>query len=173
MCPNRPSRCCPSLSLRGSLVATGLSPELLAQMSRAAPLSRRKMKKAPKRGAFHDAPKRTRTSTGESPHKALNLARLPIPPPARERRRTIGRGGRAHRSQISPDPDIVRMAGRFRYRLRRAPGARAAERDLALDAQLELLHRLAAVAEYRDDDSGQHIYRVAWMSARLARGLAR
>src|SRR4051794_11847102 len=52
------------------------------------------VKKAPKRGAFHDAPKRTRTSTGESPHKALNLARLPIPPPARERRRTIGRGGR-------------------------------------------------------------------------------
>src|SRR5437763_1024290 len=43
---------------------------------------------------FH-APKRTRTSTGESPHKALNLARLPIPPPARERARTIatGRGG--------------------------------------------------------------------------------
>src|SRR5918998_364513 len=26
---------------------------------------------------FHHAPKRTRTSTGESPHKALNLARLP------------------------------------------------------------------------------------------------
>ena len=35
--------------------------------------------------SFH-APKRTRTSTGESPHKALNLARLPIPPPARDRR---------------------------------------------------------------------------------------
>ncbi|MEY2517651.1 MAG: hypothetical protein QOJ89_5009, partial [bacterium] len=32
--------------------------------------------------AFVNAPKRTRTSTGESPHKALNLARLPIPPPA-------------------------------------------------------------------------------------------
>jgi hypothetical protein len=35
-------------------------------------------------GVFHHAPKRTRTSTGESPHKALNLARLPIPPPALE-----------------------------------------------------------------------------------------
>lgn len=45
--------------------------------------------------------------------------------------------------------------------------------DPALDAQLELLNRLARVAEYRDDDSGQHIYRVAWLSARLARGLNR
>jgi putative two-component system response regulator len=45
--------------------------------------------------------------------------------------------------------------------------------DLALDAQLELLNRLARVAEYRDDDSGQHIYRVAWLSARLGRGLGR
>jgi hypothetical protein len=33
-------------------------------------------------GAFDHAPKRTRTSTRESPDKALNLARLPIPPPA-------------------------------------------------------------------------------------------
>src|SRR5258705_2019828 len=33
-------------------------------------------------GAFRHAPKRTRTSTGHSAHKALNLARLPIPPPA-------------------------------------------------------------------------------------------
>src|SRR6476661_9519423 len=33
-------------------------------------------------GAFAHAPKRTRTSTRESPDKALNLARLPIPPPA-------------------------------------------------------------------------------------------
>src|SRR3954453_5176798 len=33
--------------------------------------------------SFH-APKRTRTSTGQLPHKALNLARLPIPPPARD-----------------------------------------------------------------------------------------
>src|SRR5689334_20620189 len=33
------------------------------------------------RGLRH-APKRTRTSTRESPDKALNLARLPIPPPA-------------------------------------------------------------------------------------------
>jgi hypothetical protein len=34
-------------------------------------------------GLRSHAPKRTRTSTGEIPHKALNLARLPIPPPAR------------------------------------------------------------------------------------------
>jgi len=67
------------------------------------------------------------------------------------------------------------MAGNLRDRLlrrrRSLPAASGDER--ALDAQLELLNRLAAVAEYRDDDSGQHIYRVAWMSARLARGLGR
>jgi hypothetical protein len=33
------------------------------------------------RGSFH-APEWTRTITGKSPHKALNLARLPIPPRA-------------------------------------------------------------------------------------------
>ncbi|MDQ1541130.1 MAG: hypothetical protein QOH29_1856 [Actinomycetota bacterium] len=44
-----------------------------------------KPRKPRKRGAFY-APKRTRTSTGKSPHKALNLARLPIPPPAQGRR---------------------------------------------------------------------------------------
>jgi putative two-component system response regulator len=43
--------------------------------------------------------------------------------------------------------------------------------ELALDAQLELLSRLARVAEFRDDDSGQHIHRVAWLSGRLARAL--
>src|SRR3954454_19831898 len=48
-------------------------------------------RKAPQMQGFHP-PKRTRTSTGESPHKALNLARLPIPPPARERARTIAAG---------------------------------------------------------------------------------
>src|SRR5262245_8699176 len=42
-----------------------------------------KHEKAPRlRGFLHDAPKRTRTSTGLTAHKALNLARLPIPPPA-------------------------------------------------------------------------------------------
>ena len=46
--------------------------------------------KGPHIRAFRDAPKRTRTSTGESPHKALNLARLPIPPPA-QGQRSIGR----------------------------------------------------------------------------------
>jgi hypothetical protein len=39
---------------------------------------------APMRGFSFSAPKRTRTSTGHSSHKALNLARLPIPPPARD-----------------------------------------------------------------------------------------
>ena len=52
----------------------------------------------------------------------------------------------------------------------RRPGSEA---DEVLDAQLELLARLARVAEYRDDDSGRHIYRVAWLSARLAAALGR
>jgi hypothetical protein len=42
-------------------------------------------KKPRLRGAFPHAPKRTRTSTDHKVHKALNLARLPIPPPARGR----------------------------------------------------------------------------------------
>src|SRR6202012_3842727 len=45
----------------------------------------REHKKAPQCGAFHSAPERTRTSTDHSVHKALNLARLPIPPQARGR----------------------------------------------------------------------------------------
>jgi hypothetical protein len=54
----------------------------------------RRTKKAPHVRGFHvHAPKRTRTSTGESPHKALNLARLPIPPPARDRRWSAYREG--------------------------------------------------------------------------------
>ena len=43
-----------------------------------------KQRKPRGRGAFPSAPKRTRTSTGFTSHKALNLARLPIPPPAQE-----------------------------------------------------------------------------------------
>ena len=38
------------------------------------------------RGGFRHAPEKTRTSTDQSVHKALNLARLPIPPQARGRR---------------------------------------------------------------------------------------
>jgi hypothetical protein len=39
--------------------------------------------KAPPERGFHSAPERTRTSTDQAVHKALNLARLPIPPQAR------------------------------------------------------------------------------------------
>jgi hypothetical protein len=39
-------------------------------------------RKAPPCAGLFYAPKRTRTSTGHTAHKALNLARLPIPPPA-------------------------------------------------------------------------------------------
>jgi hypothetical protein len=41
-------------------------------------------------GLFY-APKWTRTTTGKSPHKALNLARLPIPPWAQKRGRVYPR----------------------------------------------------------------------------------
>lgn len=36
------------------------------------------------------------------------------------------------------------------------------------DAQIELLHRLARAAEYRDDDTGEHATRVGDLSARIA-----
>src|SRR5262249_32710686 len=38
--------------------------------------------KSPAQQGFFDAPERTRTSTDHTVHKALNLARLPIPPQA-------------------------------------------------------------------------------------------
>jgi hypothetical protein len=41
--------------------------------------------KAPRGRGFLHAPEKTRTSTDHSVHKALNLARLPIPPQARGR----------------------------------------------------------------------------------------
>jgi hypothetical protein len=41
--------------------------------------------KSPQMRGFPSAPERTRTSTDHSVHKALNLARLPIPPQARGR----------------------------------------------------------------------------------------
>jgi sulfate permease, SulP family len=46
---------------------------------------------------FSDAPKRTRTSTGHTAHKALNLARLPIPPPAQ-----VDRDGCRGEAEYSP-----------------------------------------------------------------------
>jgi response regulator RpfG family c-di-GMP phosphodiesterase len=43
-------------------------------------------------------------------------------------------------------------------------------RDLQ-DASVDLLHRLAAAAEYRDDNTHEHTQRVGDLAARLARGL--
>jgi len=43
-------------------------------------------------------------------------------------------------------------------------------RELA-DAQVEILHRLAVAAEYRDDESGQHAERVGILSAMLAQAI--
>ena len=54
---------------------------------------------------------------------------------------------------------------------RRRPTVPADEAGPALDAQLELLARLARIAEYRDDDTGRHVQRVAWLSARIAQAL--
>lgn len=46
---------------------------------------------------------------------------------------------------------------------------RVLERTEALEqAQLEMLERLATAAEYRDDETGQHTFRVGQMSARIA-----
>jgi putative two-component system response regulator len=57
-------------------------------------------------------------------------------------------------------------------RLRRRRSVVPADGDAGvLDAQLELLARLARVAEYRDDATGQHVRRVAWLSARVAQAL--
>ena len=41
------------------------------------------------------------------------------------------------------------------------------------DARMEILHRLARAAEFRDDDTGQHTQRVGHLAARLARVLGR
>jgi len=41
-----------------------------------------------------------------------------------------------------------------------------------VDVQLELAHRLAIVAEYRDDETGAHAARVAAVSGAIARALA-
>ena len=58
--------------------------------------------KARASGPFTDAPKRTRTSTGQLPHKALNLARLPIPPPAQGAVRPEGRGAGEYSPRLIP-----------------------------------------------------------------------
>jgi len=50
--------------------------------------------------------------------------------------------------------------------------AKVRERTRALEqAQIEILERLAAAAEFRDDNTGQHTQRVGQMSALLARQL--
>ncbi|MEO8200469.1 MAG: HD domain-containing phosphohydrolase [Gemmatimonadota bacterium] len=50
---------------------------------------------------------------------------------------------------------------------------RVAERTRELEeARVEVLQRLSEAAEYRDDDTGQHTKRVAWLSVALGRALA-
>jgi putative two-component system response regulator len=50
--------------------------------------------------------------------------------------------------------------------------ARVAERTAALEAsQVEVLTRLARIAEYRDEETGEHVWRVAQTAALLAREL--
>ncbi|HUF75009.1 MAG TPA: HD domain-containing phosphohydrolase [Longimicrobiales bacterium] len=49
---------------------------------------------------------------------------------------------------------------------------RVRERTLELEeARLQILHRLARAAEYRDDDTGQHTRRVGLAAARIAKAL--
>ena len=45
------------------------------------------------------------------------------------------------------------------------------EMNEVLDSQYEVLSRLAAAGEYRDDDTGQHTQRVGELSARIARAM--
>src|SRR3954466_11922101 len=70
---------------------------------RASPGHGRQNKRKPRgsRGFSH-APKRTRTSTGHSAHKALNLARLPIPPPAQVGPRRVSRRDAEYSPQLIP-----------------------------------------------------------------------
>src|SRR5437016_9962979 len=51
---------------------------------------------------FPSAPERTRTSTDHTVHKALNLARLPIPPQALGGQYIRGRGGRLGPASSKP-----------------------------------------------------------------------
>ena len=94
-------------------------------------------------GAFAHAPKRTRTSTRESPDKALNLARLPIPPPAQ-----VGWPGRDGRWRW---PSIALRRGSSGPPLTRAP-ARAARSGPAAAARTTSGGEHAARAERRHRD---------------------
>ena len=95
-----------------SLVLTGLLRRGVTNRALASPGSA----KAPHLRGFRHAPKRTRTSTRESPDKALNLARLPIPPPAQ-----VGQPGHIGRWRW---PSIAPSGAAAR--LRRAPARRRA-----------------------------------------------
>jgi putative two-component system response regulator len=68
------------------------------------------------------------------------------------------------------------MFGLFYFRARRAQqkAQRLADQNasiLAQDAQLNVIHRLALAAEYRDDETGQHTRRVGDLSERLGAAL--
>src|SRR3954453_9112468 len=103
--------------------------------------------KTPRLRGFRHAPKRTRTSTGLTSHKALNLARLPIPPPARVTRR-VCRGGRriADRCVRPPGPLPSRTSVRFRHRLAEEP------------SRMDLTKRQQEIYDYIKRYAAEHGY---------------
>jgi HD-GYP domain-containing protein (c-di-GMP phosphodiesterase class II) len=67
---------------------------------------------------------------------------------------------------------LVSLFGLFYFRSRKAHARaqRLADENaliLLQDSQLQVIHRLALAAEYRDDDTGQHTRRVGDLSARI------
>src|SRR5919204_5061584 len=68
--------------------------------------------KAPRLRGFRHAPKRTRTSTDRKVHKALNLARLPIPPPAQVA--TEGPWGAEYSPRLHPSTGRATVRTRVR-----------------------------------------------------------
>jgi hypothetical protein len=90
----------------------------ICHVTTARPLSTRasrpsEIQKSPAVQGFLDAPERTRTSTDPTVHKALNLARLPIPPqaleaasitPARDTHGPLSGRGQGRGTHLSPVP---------------------------------------------------------------------
>ena len=87
----------------------------------------------------------TRTTTGETPHKALNLARLPIPPRAR------GRGEYRRGPGLAGSVREPRYTVRTHVRLDPALGARRAMVDLTKRQQeiFEFIKRYSAATAIR------------------------
>ncbi len=87
-------------------------------------------------------------------------------------RRFLHRGGRVLevRVAVTAIRDDEHEIAQLYYQIEDITQARASARELK-DAQFEMLARLAAAAELRDDDTGQHTRRVGELSVAIAEGL--